>query len=379
MSEVIETQGEKFPVSIYFVWQWWQEYYQKNHGRPETIDMDWLDESYVGRQKNLHKHFGHLGIGSSDPALDKKFLSMVMPFHTMLIAVAMGMEAKIQDVGGYAWKVMSVEQLKNIKPVDIANTAIGELILEQRQQRLDRYGIATQMIDLASVSNNAFMMRGADFYSDLMIDKELAHHYLSVIRETMCLAYRFVSKAFGPITGFPLGNCNVTMMSPALYDEMICQHDIGCVEYAAELSGEEPCCDLHHCNVKTEPFAESYSKIPGLRSLQGSYHSDVKKILDVLPETKFSAMINPVEVLNRPVTEILEDIEKCIADGANDLAIWDIDAACGPEKLVEFFERISEISQKHNKETSFAVIPFSWEELAWEFPVYYDPTHCQDQ
>jgi hypothetical protein len=357
-------------VSIYFVWQWWQEHYQKNHGRPDAIDMDWLDESYLGRQNFLYKHFGYLGIGSLEPVLDKIFLSMVMPFHTMLIAVALGMETNIQDVGGYAWKAMSVEQLKILKPVDIADTAIGELIYKHRQQRIDRYGVTTQMIDLASVSNNAFMMRGADFYADLMIEKEFAHHYLGVIKETMCLAYKFISETFSPIDGFPLGNCNVTMMSPALYDEMISQYDIDCVEYAAKISGKGPCCDLHHCDVETEPFAESYSKIPGLRSLQGSYHSDIKKILDVLPETNFSAMISPVEVLNRPITEMLEDVDKCISDGANDLAIWDIDTACGPEKLAEFFEKIIEIAQKYNREASFTFIPFSWEELAWEFPAY---------
>ena len=100
------------------------------------------------------------------------------------------------------------------------------------------------------------------------------------------------------------------MMSPALYDEMVSQYDVDCVEYAAKISGQEPCCDLHHCDVETGPFAESYSKIPGLRSLQGSYHSDIKKILEVLPETNFSAMISPVEVLNRPTTEMLEDIDK---------------------------------------------------------------------
>jgi hypothetical protein len=128
---------------------------------------------------------------------------------------------------------------------------------------------------------------------------------------------------------------------------------------------------VHHCDINTEPFAESYSKIPGLRSLQGSYHSDIKKILGVLPETNFSAMISPIEVLHRPMIEITRYVDKCITDGANDLAIWNIDTACRPEKLVEFFEEISQIAQKHNKEVSFDVIPFSWEELAWEFPVYH--------
>ena len=366
--EIIENR--QLPISVYFVWQWWEEFYQKKHGRPNAIDMDWLDEHYLGRQVFLHEHFGHLGIGCATPELNKNLLSQVMPFHTMLIAVALGMEVDIQPVGGYAWKAMSEEDLKNLKSVDIANTRVGELIMRERELRIDRYGVATQMIDLASVSNNAFMMRGPDFYADLMVEKEFAQHYLGVIKETMCLAYKFISEMFEPINGFPLGNCNVTLMSPDLYEEMILQHDIDCVEYAAKITDESPLCNLHHCDVKTEPFAKSYSRIPGLYSLQGSCHSDIKQIHKVLPKVKFSAMVSPVEILNRPMAELVQDIDTCIANGANDLAIWDIDTTCTPEKIADFFEKIKKTAQKYNREPSFSIIPFAWEELAWEFPRY---------
>ena len=370
MTEIIENR--QLPISVYFVWQWWEEYYQKSHGRPDAIEFAWLDEHYLGRQRFLYESFGHLGIGNPEPVLDENFLSKVMPFHTMLIAVALGMEVDIQTVGGYAWKTMSDEDLKNLKSVDIANTRIGELIMRERELRIERYGIATQMIDLASVSNNAFMMRGPDFYADLMVEKEFAQHYLGVIRETMCFAYKFISETFGPINGFPLGNCNVTMISPELYEEIILQHDVDCVEYAAKLTGEKPCCSLHHCDVKTEPFAEAYSKIPGLNSLQGSYHSDIKNINKILPKTNFSAMVSPVEILNRPMVELVQDIDTCIANGANDLTIWDIDPVCGPQQIVELFEQIKKIARKSDKEASFSVVPFAWEELSWEFPEYVD-------
>ena len=83
-------------------------------------------------------------------------------------------------------------------------------------------------------------------------------------------------------------------------------------------------------------------------------------------------MISPVEILNRPAADIIRDIDKCVADGAHDLAIWDIDTTCQPEKIADFLEQIQKTAQKNNKETSFSVIPFAWEELAWEFPAYVD-------
>ncbi|MFZ2654617.1 MAG: hypothetical protein WAX69_06835 [Victivallales bacterium] len=358
------------PVSIYFVWQWWEKHCLGAAERPATIDMDWMDKAYIARQRFLHEHFAEFGIGAGQPVVDKAFLSKVMPFHTMIIPVALGMDIEIQEYGGYAWQNMTEDQLKKLKPVDIANTAAGEVILKQRQERLDRYGMATQMIDLASVTNNAFMMRGPEFYADLIVEKDFARHYMGAIRETMCMAYRSISGLFGPIDGFPLGNCNVTMMSPDLYDEMICQYDMDCVKYAAELTGKKPNCQLHHCNVKTEPFAETYGRIPGLTSLQGSYQSDIRKIHEVLPGIDFSAMVNPVELLSRPLADVFQDLEISIASGAANLAIWDIDSTFSPEKMKELFDGIRNVADKCGRKAVFSVIPIGWEELAWEFPQY---------
>jgi hypothetical protein len=170
--------------------------------------------------------------------------------------------------------------------------------------------------------------------------------------------------------GFPLGNCNVTMISPELYIDMIREYDIQCVQYAAELTKKAPSCAIHHCNVNTEPFAEAYRAIPGLKSLQGSCLSDIPKIHSVLPEVNFSAMINPVDLISKPARSIEEQLDYCLREGAADLAIWDIDTSFGPDSIVELFSRIEESAMNYNRKPVYDVIPFTWEELDWEFPVY---------
>ncbi len=341
-------------------------------GRPEVIDPDWLDATYLGRQRFLHSVFGQFGVGCADPSLDTAFLSKVMPFHTMIVAVALGMDTVVKEVGGYQWRSLSEEQLKVLKPVDIANTWLADLLARERSKKLSRYGTATQMIDLASVSNNAFMLRGQEFYVDLIASKRFAKHYLDVICETMCMAYRFISDLFGPIDGFPLANCNVTMMSPELYVEMVREYDIRCVEYAARLTKKPPCCDLHHCNAKTGPFAEAYSAIPGLRSLQGSYLSDIRRIRRRLAHVSFSAMVNPVDILTKPAEELDKELDDCLANKPHDLAIWDIDPDCTPSEIQDLFRRLELIASRHGRKPVFCVIPITWEELDWEFPIYRD-------
>ena len=356
------------PVSIYCVWQWWEQHYQHQHGRPEHIDYDWLDRHYLGRRRFLFEQFGRFGLGAEKPELDKYFVSRLLPYHTILIPVLLGTQASIQQEGGYCWQNLSEAEMHKIRPVDIANSPVGELIHQEYQKLKSRYGTVTQMIDLASVTNNAFTMRGPEFYADLLAEKEFAREYMDVIAETMCLAYKFITNLFGPIDGFPLGNCNVTMISPELYIEIIRDYDIRCVQFAADLTQKPPSCNIHHCNVNTEPFAGAYRAIPGLKSLQGSCLSDIENIHAVLPEVNFSAMINPVDLITNPVRPIEEQLEYCISRNASDLAIWDIDTSFGPDSMVKLFSQIENIAGKYYRKASFDVIPFTWEELDWEFP-----------
>jgi hypothetical protein len=245
------------------------------------------------------------------------------------------------------------------------------LLLAEREKRLARYGRATQMIDLASPANNAFSLRGMEFYLDLLSDPPLARHYLGVIVETMVLAYRFVAGHFGRLESVPLGNCNVTMISPDLYAEMVRPYDIRFVEAAAASQGVPPCCDLHHCNVPTESFAAAYRAIPGLRSLQGSVRSDIQAIHARLPHVRFSGMINPVDLITRPHADLLADIDHALDAGVSDLALWDVDPQITPATAGDFLRHLVPLARRHGREPGFSFIPITWEELDWEFPRYH--------
>lgn len=359
------------PVSLYCVWQWWERHDQAARGRPDRIDFDWLDATWLGRTRRLHEWFGDLGIGQADPALDTNFVSMLLPYHTMIVPVVLGMTAIIQEVGGWQNHPMEAEQVAKLKPVDLAQSPVGELLLAEKARRVARYGRASQQIDLASAANNAFLMRGTEFYLDLLADPPLARHYLGVITETMLMAYRFIAQQFGRLESVPLGNCNVTMISPEVYVEMVRSEDIRFVAEGAASQGVPPRCDLHHCNVPTENYADAYAAIPGLRSLQGSIKSDIHAIRARLPDVAFSGMINPVDLFQRPQAEVLADVDRALDAGVNDLALWDVDPSCTPALLGEFLRGIAALARRHGREAQFSFIPITWEELDWEFPRYY--------
>lgn len=358
---------QPLPISVYCVWQWWERHYQVDHGRPHRMDLDWLDATYLGRQCRLHEWFGDLGIGQADPVLDEIFVSLLLPYHTMIVPVILGMKATIQELGGWRNHPLDVAAASRLEPVDLAQSPVGELLLADLERREARYGCATQMIDLASPSNNAFSLRGTDFYLDLLADPPLARHYLAVITDTMVTAYRFVGEHFGRLESVPLANCNATMISPAVYAEMVRPYDTRFVQEAAASQGLPPRCDLHHCSVPAEPFAEAYRSIPGLRSLQGAVTSDIRAVRAALPDVAFSGMISPVELLCRPQEDLLADIDRALEDDVSDLALWDVDPEVSPAQLGTFLDELVLRARHHDRDPRFSFIPITWEEMDWEF------------
>lgn len=364
------SEDYKLPVFIYPLVQWWDKHFQKSRGRPISIDLDWLDQTFLERQKFLYDTFGQFGIGQVSPQLDRQYLSTVMPYWYFLVPVLLGTKLSLREIGGYGWQNMELEKVKRIEPVDIRKTPLADSILRQRDFMIDRYGTVAQMLDVESVTNNAFVLRGTEFYSDLLVEKDLVHHYFKVIYETMSHLYRFTIEEFGPMDVFSLCNCNCALISPSLYAEMILKYDIQMVDFVLEASESAPQIRIHHCSVKTEPFAEAYSEIPKLRILQGSHDSDLEVIHRHLPNVAFSSLLPPVDLQNKTESQIINELDQCIAGGTHDLAIMSIDPSYGPNNIVKLLARIQEIASNYAREPEFYIYPLTREEVGWQFRQY---------
>ena len=104
--------------------------------------------------------------------------------------------------------------------------------------------------------------------------------------------------------------------------------------------------------------------------MQGSYHSNVARIHSILPDVAFSAMLSPVDLVNKPAAEVDRELDRCLAEGVRDFVIWNIDPRYGPDQTADLLQRLRRLAARHNREAVFSAIPFSWEEMDWEFPRY---------
>ena len=366
---------KKLSVSVYFMVEWWDKYFHNKFPRPEKPCQDALDALYLARKRFLFEHFGRFGLGEEFPVMDGKYVSLVIKYGMDLIPYLFGAKLTCQEAGGYMPTEFSYEQLSKMTPVDIAAHPFGDWVMREKERMTSRYGMTSAFLDYESATNIAFRLRGMYFYSDLIEDPSFAQHVLSLSLESIKNILAFQRKAFPPtdekiISDYQIGNCNVTMLSPDMYTELIRSYDIDFAEFCYAIS--EGRCDLllHHCDVEADSFIEAYSAIPHIGRLQASHKTDIAGVLKNMPGTSFSAMVNPLECNALNEEQLGRLFARAIDLGAAELDIWNIDVATTPEKVASILEMILKYCGSHGIEAKIDVLPFVWDELEWAYPRY---------
>jgi len=127
---------------------------------------------------------------------------------------------------------------------------------------------------------------------------------------------------------------------------------------------------LHHCDVPVDKYIDVYKNIPEVFKLEASHTSDIQRVCSEMPGVIFSAMVNPLEIIQKPFALLEEEIDKAIRDGAGELDIWNIDPSMDIAKIKEMFNLIQRCYKRNNYKAVFNCMPFCWDELEWAFPQY---------
>jgi len=362
-------------VSICFVKEWWDRYFHTHFPRPERISDDALDDMYLSRKRFLFEEFGAFGIGEEHPVMDGRYVSLVLKYGMDLIPYLLGAKLACKDAGGYQPTEFSYEQLRKMEPVDIASHPFAKWILEEKDRKIARYGMAGGFLDYESPINIASRLRGMDFFLDLAEDPAFTQHILNLSLETIKNVVRFACETFPPsqydiIHDFMIGNCSVTMLSPKMYAEAIRPFDTEFARFCGELTKGSADLLLHHCDVEADAFLDAYSVIPNLRKLQASHRTDIAAIARKMPQVAFCAMVSPSEMNNLDSSALTALFERVIRLGGYEVDLWNIDTRTSPAKLREIFDTITVKSKEYNSTVNFDVLPFVWDELEWAYPMY---------
>lgn len=352
------------PVSLYFMPEWWDRHYHAARPRPFEPSQAALESLYLGRLRFLYEQFADWGLGREKPELGGGQIATVLRHGYDTVPVLLGTSLDFADAWGFYPRFRKLDELQGLQPVDIRSHPEGQWIRDEKQRLDSLYGHATHCLDLGSVVNHAFRLLGHEVYADMIDSPGRIRDLFECILQTMRWFYDFLDDTFGGMDPVPFSNCNVTLMGPALYEDLVLPFDARQNRFAAERHGVVPRAAVHHCDVPLDPFIDAYAKLPGLASVQASFTSDVAGAKRRLGGCNFSAMISP-RVLNRDLPEFERDLDRAIGGGADDLAIWNVDPATDPDRLRTVLRIIDAACRRHGRQPRHEPMPLCWEEMQW--------------
>jgi hypothetical protein len=351
-------------ISLYCTPEWWDRHYHALRPRPERANQAALEAVYLDRQRFLFEQFGDFGMGAQAPQLGQGQIATVIRYGFDLVPVLLGTRVDIADAWGFYPQFRSLDMCGGLRPVDIAAHPEGEWILREKERLASLYGGCSHGIDIGSVTNNAFRILGQDVYTELLAEPERLSALFEVILETMQRLFAFLVRHFGGMDPVPLSNCNVSLMGPQTYAERVLAFDARQARFAERLSGAPPRAAVHHCDVPADPFLDAYARLPGVASLQASFASDVAAARARLPGSRFSALVSPSS-LNGDLDGLRKALHLALAGGAEDFAVWNVDADTAPARLRAVFAMLRETARMNGRPACFSVMPLCWEELEW--------------
>jgi hypothetical protein len=352
------------PASFYFSPEWWDRHYHVSHPRPAASSEAALEAIYLGRLRYLFGEFGRWGLGAERPELGPGQIATVIRYGFDLVPVLLGTRLDFADAWGFYPRFRSLDEMRELRPVDIAHTPEADWLTAEKERLVRRYGGCTHCLDLGSVTNNAFRMLGQDVYAEALADPEGLSALFEVILETERHFHRFLTGLFGSQDPVPVSNCNVSLLGPATYERVVLPFDIRQSRFAAEIAGVPVRCALHHCDVKADRFLSGYAKIPGLASLQASFSSDIVAARAALPGTAFSALVSPM-ALNGGLDSLHAVCARAVTAGAADFAVWNVDADTPPPRIRELLDMLDGMASAEGRILRPSAMPLCWEELEW--------------
>jgi len=366
------------PITLTFMSRWWEQHFYSSFERPAAASDDELERVSLQRQRFLFEHFGDFGIGEEHPVNDGKHVNVIMKWCVDFIPYLLGVKLRCQEEGFWSAEPLTHEEIRELKPVDIASLPFVEWILKRKETLIKRYGKAETGQLVEGSINAALRIRGNELYCDLMTEKGFVRDLLDVITQTVIQTYRFFAREF-ELREIFLANCTNAHIGPELYEEIALQNDIRIAEETRSLFDKDRYVYVHNCDSKADKFIGLYSRVSGLAKLDGSDNSDVELAKMTVKDIHFVAFVNPTALQQTPA-QLHERINAVLRNGADELLIANIDSVTEVSRVRQLLTVITDCCREMRINPVLSVIPFTEDEYDWSFPRYQGKriNHCTD-
>ena len=332
---------------IGFTPRWFQQALGIDFGEKWHTDPAYRRQSILAMRHEIDRRFPENRIGQiGEQGEELDLLTGV--FGACTIATMFGVPIRFDKE---QWPTseqfhLSDEDMGQLKPVNPATNPFFQSLMKQVEWIEESEGRVVGFINWQGVLNNAQRLRGQQLFLDMLMAPDLVINLLECITTTMIDAAKMLQerqKQSGVnYSFFTVSNCLVNMIQPELYQEFILPFDL-------RIANEFDAIGIHNCAWNASPYLDDYASVPKVGYIDMGIESDLSKARKLFPESRRSLMYTPMDLVNKPIANVREDLE-CIARdyGPCDIVAADIEAGTPDEKVFEFIGLCAQLTERYS-------------------------------
>lgn len=267
------------------------------------------------------------------------------------VAMAYGMKPTYQ---AHDWPAMhsreqlELEEILELEPIKVANTAVGEDLLRQIEIIGKEWGKCDGYLNYQGPLGNAFKLMGEATLLNMLVEPEDMDRVFAHVTDTTIDMIRTVEEA-QRATGFPsvdeglfacVSDCITNMISPELYEEQLLVYD-------RKFADTMKYTGVHTCNWVVDRIAPKLAMIDRVGYVDFSVHSDLEVVGACFPEARKLAFFSPedfVGVDDDKLTAVLTDVADRFGDC--DICLADLDLNTPDEEIIRFSALVDKVNER---------------------------------
>jgi hypothetical protein len=312
-------------------------------------DPEYRVSTIMDIDRAVYEDFGCIGIGYAKP----KPRPSVEPFGHRLMPAMLGCQCRFSN-DGEPWALpnpLSEDQIRALPEWDSEGVSEAQPMKEiasQNQYLKKAYGSVRNLRDLGSAMNTALSMMGEDLLARYLESPEIVCQLFQNITRLTILCIECIEQIDGMNGKAPLalGNCSVTMISPA--DYLRCNLDMDswfhqyCVRRGLRF--------VVHQDSGVTPHLDHYSHLGPIDSFDVGIDTDFEKLHRLCPKSEANCIIFPQWLLSTDESGVSTKLEELMLIGAHfpqfSFSMYEIDSALSRDQIIHFVEIFTKVVQK---------------------------------
>ena len=327
-----------------FTPQWYREALGIDFGKRWHVDVHYRRETIRAMRHELRRRFPGTNVRGAEQH-DVQFDLLTGVFGTCMVAAIFGLPIvyTANNWPNVKHQYLTRVQMAALEVPDLAANPVFQDLLRQVDEIERIQGQAAGFVNWQGILNNAQRLRGPDLFVDLYEVPQLVHHFFGVLCETMLSGIHGLyerQRAGGVDYQFAtISNCSVNLISPLQYEEFILPYD-------RRIASEFDLIGIHNCAWNADPYLPLYATIPNLAYIDMGIDSNLEEARKLLPDARRALMYTPMDLANKSMDVIQEDLERAAQDYAPcDIVLADIEGGTCDERVLDVIDCCNELSK----------------------------------